>query len=152
MQDDVFLGIECARSELYYTRSLRRPELFAWAGRQLEAIKRTCDAHGSALAVVILPDELQVSESLQREVVDGYWAKQRKVSASEIDFRLPNTYLHGELDRIGVRYVDLVEPFAAAGRSERLYRLNNTHWNVRGNALAAELVVDSAVREGLIRR
>jgi SGNH hydrolase-like domain, acetyltransferase AlgX len=53
---------------------------------------------------------------------------------------LPNKRLVDTLQRQGIDYLDLLPEFVAASSRERLYRPNDTHWNIRGNTLAAELI------------
>ena len=39
-----------------------------------------------------------------------------------------------------INYLDLLEPFKAKSQTTRLYKPNDTHWNIAGNKLAAELI------------
>jgi hypothetical protein len=102
----------------------------------LNNIRRVCDLHGIRLAVALIPDEMQVDPTLQRQVIEA-----SGVDAAAFDFERPNERLKAELERLRIDYVDLLRPFRDAGKSVRLYRPNDTHWNIKGNALAAELIL-----------
>ena len=39
-----------------------------------------------------------------------------------------------------ITYVDLLEPFRRVSAHTRLYKLYDTHWNIAGNPLAAEII------------
>jgi hypothetical protein len=41
-----------------------------------------------------------------------------------------------------IRYVDLLEPFRLKTKDFRLYKLRDTHWNIAGNRLAADVLYD----------
>jgi hypothetical protein len=108
--------------------------------RNLARMKRLCDARGSGFLVLVLPDEMQVSPELQAEVFAGLGA--------DLDPSLPNRRLARALDDAGLAYFDLLEPMRAASRSARLYKPRDTHWNVAGNRVAADLIRDELLRTG----
>ena len=39
-----------------------------------------------------------------------------------------------------IDYLDLLPSFVAASKTTRLYKPNDTHWNIAGNSFAAELI------------
>ena len=104
--------------------------------RHLGTIKRICDLHGIPLAVVILPDEKQVDPILQRQVI----AASGKGS-DDFDFDLPNERLKDQLAKLQIDHIDLLHPFRDAATHTRLYRRNDTHWNIKGNALASDIIL-----------
>jgi len=42
----------------------------------------------------------------------------------------------------GAEYLDLLPSFIQQGKSETLYRLQDTHWNIKGNQLAATILTE----------
>jgi len=62
------------------------------------------------------------------------------------DFVAPNRRLAEDLRSQGIRYLDLLGPFREAGRRARLYKPRDTHWNIAGNRLAADLIRDALLR------
>jgi hypothetical protein len=110
----------------------------------LEKIRDLCQHRGVELAVVVIPDELQVDPELRR------WALDRSPALRDqrFDFEHPNAILHRELDRLGVPYLDLLETMRAASGEAPVYKPRDTHWNRRGNAVAAAAIHDWLVEEG----
>jgi lysophospholipase L1-like esterase len=87
---------------------------------------------GDRLRVVIIPDEYQVNRELWRSLLAG--------AEAAYDADLPSRRLGEFLERQGVRYLDLLEPLREAEATERTYIPNNTHWNARGNRVAAQAI------------
>jgi hypothetical protein len=48
--------------------------------------------------------------------------------------------LRARLEELGIDYIDLLAEFSIHSLHERLYKKNDTHWNIAGNALAARLI------------
>jgi hypothetical protein len=129
--DKVFLEIEARRAAIYRTGEIDR-KIFDQTVSQLLEMRDRCARRGAALKVVIIPDELQVDPGLQGKVLRAL-----KGSSADYDFRLPNRYLAHRLAELGIDHLDLTEVFATATRKDRLYKPNDTHWNIAGNALAS---------------
>lgn len=87
---------------------------------------------GERLRIVIIPDEYQVNDELYRSLVEP--------QADQYDREQPTRRLRAFLDKRGVAYVDLLQPLRAAQAVARTYAHNDTHWNQRGNAVAAEQI------------
>jgi SGNH hydrolase-like domain, acetyltransferase AlgX len=103
----------------------------------LANIKKICDLHGIQLVMALIPDEMQVDTTLQRQVIEA-----SGVGKEAFDFELPNGQLKRELTRLRIDHIDLLPDFRkAAASGSRLYRRNDTHWNIKGNVLAAELIL-----------
>jgi hypothetical protein len=123
-----FLAIECDRARQDCTPHRERLELLLAMLRELRA------AAGSIpFAFALIPDEFMVEDAL--------W---QQIEAALLHLQLERLRLHGELglycraERIPVLDflpVLLGEP-PLAGDSRHLYLLRDTHWNVRGNAVA----------------
>jgi len=132
---DRFLDIEVARAPIYFVKN---PDTEKWlrnAGKYVKEIDQVCVFKKVRLLIVLIPDELQIDGALQHAVIE-----RRKVPARDMDFSLPNKRLSAELDQAGLSYVDLLEPFRRVSSHTRLYKPYDTHWNIAGNRLAAEII------------
>jgi hypothetical protein len=135
--DTYFLEIEEGRTEVFNKSDRflyeRLPRLMAW----MDEIKTVCEGNGIQLFVLLIPDELQVNTDLRERVL----AKQG-IDKDKLDFNLPNERLGEELRARSISYLDLLEPFRQRSRDLRLYKPRDTHWNLAGNHLAADLLAD----------
>lgn len=136
-----YLQIEKERSWMYMKRAPFKAEFadkaFADGVGYIVRLKELCDKRNVKLAVVVIPDELQVNPALQAEVV-----KSLNVSSEEVDFTLPNKFLNEQLLANRIEYLDLLPAFSATSAKVNLYRPKDTHWNIAGNKLAADLLVN----------
>ncbi len=132
---DRFLGVEVDRSWVYVRTTGRLAEATARAGEYLRAIRDISRRAGADIVVVVIPDEVQVNADLQTQVVrsSGY-------SATELDFDMPNRAIAAELAADGIPMLDLLSIFQQQGRATRLYKPQDTHWNIAGNRVAAESI------------
>ena len=112
----------------------------------LSSINDICKKEHIEFVVVIIPDELQIDHILQNEVIDTYY---QKLNKSEWNITLPNTMLSDRLQKLGVKSIDLYSSFSTKS-AERLYILRDTHWNIAGNQLAANVIKEYIV--SLIKR
>ncbi len=103
---------------------------FSTVAGYLEKIRRLCGEQGAELFVVLIPDELQVDPEVRQQLLST-------MSGRDFDFDLPNRELGAELERQGIAYLDLLEPLRAAAAEAPVYRRRDTHWNIRGNRVAA---------------
>ena len=130
-----FLEVEAMRTEIYDQSSPmlseRLPRVMTW----IDEIKTVCEKNGIQLFVMLIPDELQVSPELQERVLEKIGADKDK-----LDFDRPNKRLAEELRARNIRYLDVLEPFRLRSRNVRLYKPRDTHWNIAGNRLAADLL------------
>ena len=122
--------------------SERLPRVMTW----IDEIKTVCENNGIQLFVMLIPDELQVDSGLQERVLE-------KIEAGKdrLDFDRPNKHLVKELRARNIKYLDLLEPFRLRTRDVRLYKPRDTHWNIAGNRLAAELLYDF-LHEAILER
>ncbi len=95
-------------------------------------------AAGTPIGFLLIPDEAQVEDAL--------WSSIEQASQLELERELPQRQIRGFLERRGLPYVDLlprllaVEPNASGAR--RVYHLRDTHFNARGNRIAARGLFD----------
>jgi hypothetical protein len=88
---------------------------------------------GIAFMVALLPDEPQVD----RQLFDRLVAKHGR-QRDEFDLGFPQRLLRRPLDKAGIPYVDMLKRFRYEQFNGPLYLPNNTHWNRRGNEVAAK--------------
>jgi hypothetical protein len=139
--EEAYLKIEGDRSFIYLEGNDYFVKLLNLTLYYLSLINDICKKHNIEFVVVLIPDELQINNALQKEVIDIYYPKLNKMKWNII---LPNQMLGAGLDKLGIKYIDLYASFS--GRSgERLYRLRDTHWNIAGNQLAANILKERLV-------
>lgn len=135
--DDYFLKLEIGRSEIFKKQSELFQNQFAEAVGYLKQIKDMCDAHKIGLAIVLIPDEVQVNTTLRYRVMQ---IKTFSVSEDDFDYTLPNRMLTAKLKDLGIEFVELLDEFTVAAANTPLYKPLDTHWNIAGNKLAAEII------------
>jgi SGNH hydrolase-like domain, acetyltransferase AlgX len=135
--DAAYIEHERLLSHIFLKDSRNFADHLANTMEHLGSIKKICDLHGIRLAVVLIPDEVQVDRALQRLVIAA-----SALGDSALDFDLPNALLRDRLAKLGIDHLDLLQPFRDATERGRLYRRNDTHWNIAGNRLASELIFD----------
>ncbi len=142
---DRFLAIEagrmalCLRSE---EEGFRR--LADIAAATVSELADEVEATGARFVVMLIPDQYQVDDSLVDEVLrhDGG-------SRDDYDFERPQRVLGDALDASGIQVLDLLPVFRAAAAGGALYRPRDTHWNRRGNELAAAVLADVLAPGGI---
>jgi hypothetical protein len=132
-----FLEIEALRTEVYDETSPMLSERLGRVMFWMDEITKACLNNGIELFVMLIPDELQVNPVLQEQVLDKLGIDKEK-----LNFDRPNMRLGEELRSRKIRYLDLLEPFRLRSRDFRLYKPRDTHWNIAGNRLAADLLYD----------
>jgi lysophospholipase L1-like esterase len=134
--DETYLNIEKDRSYIFPNPpSQQFTQDFDDAFSYLMKIKEICESRKIKFLVVLIPDEMQVNLALQAKVV-----KAIQKTPQEVDFTLPNKLLAQKFQQNNIDYLDVLPVFAEASTKKRLYRRNDTHWNIAGNKLAAELI------------
>ena len=145
--DDAYLALELKRSIIFVRNQVTRSQMLATGFRPFEKrfaevlsyiseIKRLCDSRNISLTIVLIPDEMQVSKPLQTRVVVA-----SGLAPASFDFTLPNKLLHASFEELKIDYIDLTTEFSNHSINDRLYRPNDSHWNIAGNALAARLIL-----------
>jgi lysophospholipase L1-like esterase len=141
--DEAYLAMEADRSRIDRKDALATGEhgpvkrIFLDPVDFLTRIRSSCAGRGIALAVAIIPDEVQVNPRLQARVVEAL-----KVEPGTLDFRQPNRFLEERLTAAGIDHLDLLDRFVSAAAAGPLYKPNDSHWNLAGNRLAAEALAD----------
>lgn len=135
MTRERFLEIQVDRAGLYELDDAALAARAEGAAAPLRQMRDLAQRAGAELLVVLIPDEIQVDPALAAEV-----ARARGRAASAVDPRRPTRAIAGALDASGIAYFDLGPAFVAAARDSRLYKPQDTHWNLAGNRLAADLL------------
>ncbi len=100
----------------------------------LEVLDRIASEAGDdRLIVAVLPCEVQVNPALRREV-----CRSMGVSEADLDLRHPARCLIEHFDGRDVTIVDLLKDFQSAEKGRSTYRHYDSHWNARGNRVAAD--------------
>jgi hypothetical protein len=95
----------------------------------LDAIVQSCRRKAVPLVVVLIPDEFQVNSAVLADAID-----ESGIERGRVDVELPQRRLRAFFAERGVPCLDLLPAFAGA---EDTYAPRDTHWNERGNRLAA---------------
>ena len=130
-----YLKIADSRSSIYLVDNKGFFDKLDKALYYLKQFRNICNKRGIKLVVAIIPDELQINQDLQREVKEVYHPN---IESDKWNFTLPNKILSNELDKLSIDNIDLYEYFASS--SQQLYRPRDTHWNIAGNQLAANII------------
>lgn len=110
----------------------------------LLGMKEAAARRGARLIVVLVPDELQLNKALRAAVLsDLGWREE------ELDLAKNNRALGAALKKDGIEAVDLLPAFEKESFRRSLYKPNDSHWNVAGNALAARILAAELRRLGL---
>ena len=134
MEYETFLKLQAYRSKNFRdTENFRNN--FDYSVAFVRQIKEICDRRGIELLVVLIPDELQIDNQLRMAVI-----KDLDANPADFDFSLPNQLLAEEFARHNINYIDLLDDFRSASVEKRLYKPQDTHWNIAGNELAAEII------------
>jgi hypothetical protein len=95
----------------------------------LSILGHIADETGPALRVAIIPDEYQVNDALFATLAAGH--------ESDFDREDPQRRLAAWCAERGVPCLDLLPALREAERDEHTYKPRDTHWNARGNRVAA---------------
>ena len=95
-------------------------------------------AQPASVAIAVLPSEVQVSARLRAQVLERV-----QVAEADLDLERPGRETRGHFEPRNVAVVDLLPALTAAEREEPTYAPRNSHWNERGNAVAARQLAES---------
>ena len=134
-----YLEIEKSRSFIYLAGNREWETLLQDAMFYLKQIQDVCRTKGIDFAVVIIPDEVQVNRSLQTEVRSMFPEElQEKWNITE-----PIDRFTAALTKEKIRYIDLLPQFLVEGKARPLYGARDSHWNIAGNQMAAEIIANN---------
>lgn len=134
---EVFLHIERQRARVFTDA--------AWAHERIRAVadvmaglQARVSAAGSTFALVVIPDEVEVNADLRAAVVAYLAAGGR--THPEFDIDGIHQFLASELSSRGIAFLDLLPQLRDAARAGSPYRPRDTHWDDRGNRIAADAI------------
>jgi hypothetical protein len=133
--DAEYLGLERARSFIFVRNNKRFERGFDEAWSQVREMYQICQRLGIRFLVLLIPDELQVNDQLQQRVINA-----SRFRPESFDFSLPNQMLIGKFRESSIDFIDLRDDFASISKSMRLYKPNDSHWNIAGNRTASEII------------
>jgi hypothetical protein len=90
------------------------------------------------VAIAVLPTELQVNPQLRASALS-----QLQLREQDLDLDAPARATRAHLEARGVAVIDLLPALAAAERAGNTYAPRDSHWNERGNEVAAEVLAES---------
>ena len=109
--------------------------LFSHAMSFLTQIRDICDKRGIKFVVVLIPDEIQINSKLFQDVKNEFYSPD-----TVLDLDYPNQALQALLHEQSINFIDLKTDFKRASLQQPLYKPHDTHWNIAGNRLAADLI------------
>jgi hypothetical protein len=101
----------------------------------IEKMNDLCLSRGIDYWTVLIPMEAQVNEELQGDIVRSHGLR-----SDDFDFMIPNKWLIQKHVESGIRVIDLTEAFRGKPQELSLYKPQDTHWNIKGNQLAANIL------------
>ena len=105
---------------------------------QMLAMRDLLGEQGIEFMVAAYPDEFQVDASLRQAVIERY-----QVNTSTYQWDRPQGLLWQFCTEHGIEFYDLLSTFREVhAQGQRLYLLNDSHWNEAGNTLAAQYLFD----------
>ncbi len=131
-----FLQIETQRAVIFFNNQSDTEEKIEKALQPVFALADLCRTRGIEFAIVLAPDEVQVNTELAALVMRRGYEPYR----DHWDPEFPHRILSEKLSSREIPVLDLYPHFARAARHASLYIPQNTHWNIRGNRLAGEVI------------
>ena len=112
--------------------------------QQLRQLKRLVQERGWTVAVVIMPDHLQVDARA--------WQQIEELQSPGRSYRVdaPDQKMIQRCAELGLPALDLLPVFQGADRSSEMYFKVDGHWTAQGNALAAAAISDYLRKQALI--
>lgn len=131
MTETAFLDVERARARICEREPSRKTRRRYES--TLDVLAQMHDAIGDKLRIVVIPDEFQVNDALWQSIVGD--------RADRFDRDRPQRVLADFFGARGVPCLDLLPALRAAEAGGRTYAPRDTHWNARGNRVAADAIV-----------
>ncbi len=131
LTEAAFLDVERGRARICEREPSRKTRRrYASTLAVLEQMHETI---GDKLRIVVIPDEFQVNDTLWESVVGE--------DAARFDRDRPQRVLTEFFAARGVPCLDLLPALRAAEADGRTYEPRDTHWNARGNRVAADAII-----------
>jgi hypothetical protein len=139
LSEETFRAVEARRLAVCLTPPSSALEA-KWrrAMGHLGGLVADCRRRRVPVAFVLIPDEFQVNPAVRDQAV-----RDARLNPAALDLDLPQRRLRDFCAARGVPCLDLLPVFRAAPDS---FAPHDTHWNVRGNRLAAAALADWLLR------
>ncbi len=122
----------------------RTSKLWEEAEGYLDEFDTLCRNAGVPWILLVIPADLQVDPELRQVILDSF-----SLSPNDYDFDAPQRRLR---DFAATHKIPIVDPLAEMrlrhSPDDRLYHVDDTHWNARGNRIAGEILA-AFIRERL---
>ena len=135
--EEAFLTIERDKLTLLDPADLDNKDRFQRFFVALDHFRRL---YGDRLLVALLPDELQVNDSLWRRLIA------RPGGPLSLERDLPQRLIMGWCAQQGIRALNLLPILRQAEVGGRTYHLRDTHFNTRGNRVVGEALAHELAR------
>ncbi|MCL4500693.1 MAG: hypothetical protein M1438_02420 [Deltaproteobacteria bacterium] len=146
--EKTFLDIERTRLQIVEKRNkLTFTKSFNSQSNVLLNFKKWCNKRNIKMLLVIFPDEYQVNKKLLIELVQRYG-----LDVNSLDIDYPNKLVSEFCRNNNINCIDLLPIFQENAMFGDLYRKNDTHWNLAGNKLAAEIIDNYLLDHNLIKQ
>lgn len=133
-----FLAIEAERMALCLSSEEAAFEALARrTAAVVEALAVEVEASGASFVVMLIPDQYQVAPELAEAAVRAAGR-----SLADYDLERPQRVLTAMLEASGIRVLDLLPVLREEAAAAPVYRPRDTHWNARGNRIAADALAD----------
>jgi hypothetical protein len=103
--------------------------------QSLLTIQTLCQSHNIPLLVLIIPDEVQVNESLRRAA-----AVKAEIPFDKLDTVYPQKFLEEFFTQNAISYVDVLDTWKQSAQADSYFILRDTHLNNEGNESVARLL------------
>jgi len=136
--EETFLKIQRARLEFCNLKAHaegKYDDRIEYLFESIAQIKQLLAERQIDFKVAIYPDEFQVNQALADQLFETY-----DLNREDYDLELMQKLLIAFLDREEIPYIDMLDQFRQVGQTETLYLLRDTHWNLAGNQLAADIL------------
>lgn len=130
-----FLEVTVDRARIYSRGATGLVEAAARAAGYLGEMRDVARQAGAEFLVVLIPDEAQVDVALQDTI-----ARATGKAPGDLDFGRPTDVIGRALAERDIAAIDLLPAFIDASPTTRLYKPRDTHWNLAGNRLAADVI------------
>lgn len=128
-----FIAIEARRMALCLrSEEDAFEELLALAADEVLQLVAEVEGSGARCVVMLIPDQYQVDDGLVDEVLRATGNHRE-----DYDLDRPQRRFAGVLEGEGAEVLDLLRVFRSKADRGALYRPFDTHWNRRGNSVAA---------------
>jgi hypothetical protein len=143
--DEDYSNLEMRRSWVFKRNDPLFQKMYDMTIDDVKRIRDLCKKINSKLVIAIIPDELQINLALRNQALS--LAQSNEV---DYDFEQPNKMLAASLRDLEIAYVDLLPALRQRSSEEAVYKPNDSHWNIKGNAVAAEELVEFLSRDSAV--